>query len=156
MYSWECKGAATYGNLLIEADGTLGRAREQEAAETRLKILEDGRDKPVNLADAMLLEAENRTGEEIIELKDEILYEGNLQNMAQMLMSPDNLDRRVHAQVALEEVNEAANNSRIRIFGLRKKLELLPTGSEVGSITSQEKSGEHIDRHITILMTWSP
>jgi hypothetical protein len=93
MFSWECKDAATCGNLLKEADGALERAREQEAAETRLKILEDGRDKLVNLADAMLLEAEDRTGEEIIELKDEILYKGNLQNMALMSMSPANMGR---------------------------------------------------------------
>jgi hypothetical protein len=50
------------------------RAREQEAAETRLKILEDGRDKLVSLADALHAEIEDKTGEELIKLNEEILY----------------------------------------------------------------------------------
>jgi hypothetical protein len=38
----ECKGTAACRELLKEADDALERAREQEAAETRLKKLEDG------------------------------------------------------------------------------------------------------------------
>jgi hypothetical protein len=38
----------------------LEKAREQEAAETRLKILEDGREKLVNLANNMHKEGENK------------------------------------------------------------------------------------------------
>jgi hypothetical protein len=36
--------------------------------------------------------------------------------------------------VALEEANETANNSSIRIIGLQKKLEVLPTGSGAGAL----------------------
>jgi hypothetical protein len=39
--------------LLRKADGALEKAREQEAAETRLKILENGCDKLVNMVEAM-------------------------------------------------------------------------------------------------------
>jgi hypothetical protein len=101
----------------------LERAREQEAAETRLKILEDGRDKLVSLADALHAEIEDKTGKELIKLNEEILYKkGYIQNMAQTLMTTDNPDMLVRAQVALDKANKAANNSCIRIIGLRKKL----------------------------------
>ncbi len=46
------------------------RAWEQEAADTRLKILEYGRDKLMSLADAMHAEIEDKTGEELIELHE--------------------------------------------------------------------------------------
>jgi hypothetical protein len=49
----------------------LEKAREQEAAEMRLKILEDGRDKLVNLANTMHEESEDKTLEELIELNEE-------------------------------------------------------------------------------------
>jgi hypothetical protein len=48
---------------LKEADEVLVKASKQEAAETRPKILEDGRAKLVILAEAMHTEAEDRTWE---------------------------------------------------------------------------------------------
>ncbi len=70
-----------------------GKGREQEATEIRLKILEDGRDKLMNLADAMHAEAEDKMGEELIQLNGKILYKkDNVQNMAQMLMNSDDLN----------------------------------------------------------------
>jgi hypothetical protein len=46
----------------------------------------------VNLADAMHTEAEDKTGEELIQLNGKILYnKDNVQNMAQMLMNSDYL-----------------------------------------------------------------
>jgi hypothetical protein len=69
--------------LLREANEALEKARVQEATETRLKILKDGRDKLVNLADTMHEEAEDKTHEELIMLNEEIPYnKGNVQKIA--------------------------------------------------------------------------
>jgi hypothetical protein len=62
------------GTPLREADEALEKAREQEATETRLKILEGGRDKLVNLADTMHNEVEDKTHEELIKRHEELLY----------------------------------------------------------------------------------
>jgi hypothetical protein len=49
------------------------------------------------------MEIEDKTGEKLIELNKEILYnKGNVQNMAQMLMVSDDPDILVSVQVALE------------------------------------------------------
>ncbi len=42
-YSWNCKGSAACVELLKEADEALEQAQELEAAEKRLKIVQDGR-----------------------------------------------------------------------------------------------------------------
>jgi hypothetical protein len=116
---------------------------------TRLKILEDGRDKLVSLADALHAEIEEKTGEELIKLNEEILYnKGYIQNMAQTFMTTDNSDMLVRAQVALNEANKATNNSCIRIIGLRKKLEFLLTGSEAGSVTGGQHTPREADSRI--------
>jgi hypothetical protein len=47
---WQLKVRDACGELLTEADKALKRAREQETAEARLRIMEDGRDKLGNLA----------------------------------------------------------------------------------------------------------
>jgi hypothetical protein len=47
--------------MLKEADKALEKAREQEAAKTRLKVMEDGRDTLINLADTVYKEAEDMT-----------------------------------------------------------------------------------------------
>jgi ABC-type branched-subunit amino acid transport system ATPase component len=47
------------------ANETLEKAREQEATETQLKILENGQDKLVKIAKAMQLESEVKTGDEL-------------------------------------------------------------------------------------------
>jgi hypothetical protein len=47
----------------------------------------------MNLADAMHAEAEDKMGEELIQLNGKILYKkDNVQNMAQMLMNSDDLN----------------------------------------------------------------
>jgi hypothetical protein len=43
-FAWLCKGSAACGELLKEEDEALEEARKQEAAEKRLKIMEEGRD----------------------------------------------------------------------------------------------------------------
>ncbi len=42
--NWQCKSSAACGKLLREVDEALEKARKQETAKTRLKIMEDGRD----------------------------------------------------------------------------------------------------------------
>ncbi len=110
-------------------------AKEQEVAERRLKIMEDGRDKLINLADTVQEEAEDRTQEKLIELSNEVLYnKGNVQSMAQMLQGIDNPDILARAQLALDEANKATNNSSAWITGLCKRQESLHTDSEAGII----------------------
>jgi hypothetical protein len=47
--SWLQKAKDAFGELLKEADEALERAREQEATEMTLKIMEGGRDKLVTI-----------------------------------------------------------------------------------------------------------
>jgi hypothetical protein len=94
----------------------LERAREQEAAETRLKIMEDGRVKLINLADVVQDEDEERSRDELIELSNDVLYNrDNALSMAQMLRGMDDPDITARAQAALDEANEVASNSCICI-----------------------------------------
>ncbi len=58
--AWICKASVACGELLREADEVLEKAREQETAETGLKMLEDGREKLVNLVNNMHKEVENK------------------------------------------------------------------------------------------------
>ncbi len=101
----------------------------------RLKIIEDGRDKLVNLANALQEGVEERTREELIDLSNKVLFnKGNVLSIAQMLYGIDDpiLSR---AQTALDEANEAANNSCAQITSLQKILEFLNLDSEAGSTT---------------------
>jgi hypothetical protein len=58
-----------------------------------------------------------------------------LQNMAQMLLTRDDPDILICAQLALDKANEAANNSCVQITDICKRLEFLPTDTEAESIT---------------------
>jgi hypothetical protein len=78
---------------------------------------------------------EERTCEELIELSNKVLYnKGNVLSIAQMLCGIDDpiLSR---DQTALDEANEAANNSCAQITSLQKILEFLNLDSEAGSTT---------------------
>ncbi len=110
---WECKGTAECQEPLKEED----KALEQETAKMRLKILESRWNKLVNIAETMQSEVENKMGEELSELNEEVPYSNCVQIMA------------------LDKANEAANRRCYRIEGLRKKLEFMPIGSEAGSTT---------------------
>jgi NADH dehydrogenase FAD-containing subunit len=84
--AWQHKGRDACGELLKEADEALKRAREQEAAETRLKIMEDGKDELINMADTIQDKAEERFQDELIEMSNEVLHKKeNMLTMAQML-----------------------------------------------------------------------
>jgi hypothetical protein len=65
---WQQKGKVSCGYLLKEADRAPERARKQEAAGTRLKIMVNRRDKLIILADAVQDEAKERSRDELIEL----------------------------------------------------------------------------------------
>jgi hypothetical protein len=69
---WQQKGKDSCGYLLKEADRAPERARKQEAAGTTLRIMVDGRDKLIILADAVQDEAEERSRDELIELGNEV------------------------------------------------------------------------------------
>jgi hypothetical protein len=129
-YVWECRGAAACEELLNEADEILAKA-----AETQMKIVENGQDKLVNLEEALQSEAEDISGEELIELK----------TMAQMLMSSDGLDILRRARVVFDEANEAENRSFYQIDGLRRRL-IFITGSEAGSIMRERPHGQKTDK----------
>jgi hypothetical protein len=75
MFARMCKGSAACSEVLKEVDEALEKVREQEAAETRLKIMEGVRDKLSNLADTVHEEAEDKTHEELIELSEEIFLQ---------------------------------------------------------------------------------
>lgn len=80
--TWQCMGKATCGELFKEADKALERAKKQEAAATRLKIMEDCRDRLINLAKTVQEEVDNRNQEELIKLGNNILNKGKMQSMA--------------------------------------------------------------------------
>ncbi len=60
-------------------------------------------------------------------------------------MTTNDPDILVHAQVALEEDNKAANNSCIRITGRHKKLEFLLMGLEARSIMGGQPPAKEKD-----------
>ncbi len=104
--------------------------------ETYLKILKSGRDKLVNIAEAVPAEMEDRSEDELVEVNEEILYnKGCLQNMAQMLLDSRESEVTRLAYAVLEETKKATNQSSNKIRGLRKKLDSMPTGSKAGNIT---------------------
>ncbi len=129
-YALECNGAAACEELLREADRALEKAKEQEAARARLKIwvgktCEHGK-RPCS-------QRLRTRREELREQNEEVFYHKNcVQNMAPMLMSSDDPDILGKAHGALDK---ATNRSCYGIKGLQKKLEFMPSGSEVGSIT---------------------
>ncbi len=81
-FTWQCMGKATCGELFKEADKALERAKKQEAAATRLKIMEDCRDRLINLAKTVQEEVDDRNQEELIKLGNNILNKGKMQSMA--------------------------------------------------------------------------
>jgi hypothetical protein len=58
---WEERRAAACKESRKLANQTLERAKEQEAAEKHQKILESGRDKLINIAEAVYTETEERS-----------------------------------------------------------------------------------------------
>jgi hypothetical protein len=71
-------------------DQALDIVREQETAKTRLKILENGGDKLVNIVEAIHTEKEDKLKGEFAELNEETLYNKLcVQKMAQILLSFD-------------------------------------------------------------------
>jgi hypothetical protein len=87
------QGFGSMGRIAQGGRRGIGKGQSARGCRTRLKILKDGRDKLVNLADTMHEEAEDKTHEELIKLNEEILYnKGNIQNMAQMLLISDDPD----------------------------------------------------------------
>jgi hypothetical protein len=59
--TWEKKGRSVCGSLVGADDVTLRRAKDKEAAETRLWIMEARRDKLTDLAETVQDEAEERS-----------------------------------------------------------------------------------------------
>jgi ABC-type branched-subunit amino acid transport system ATPase component len=62
---WEERGAAACKESTKLANQILERAKEQEAAERHLKILESGRDKLINIAEAVYTETEERSEDKL-------------------------------------------------------------------------------------------
>jgi hypothetical protein len=95
--TWERNGRDVCGNLVKEADAVLKRAKEREAAETRLCIMETGSDKLIVLADAVQDEAEERSWGELVDLGNEVLCnKENVLSMVQMLKETTNPDSCEH------------------------------------------------------------
>ncbi len=93
------------------ADQALERATEQEATETRLKY-SSGSDKLVNIAQAIHAETEDMTELGLTKMDEEALSnKGCVRNTAQMLMCSSYPGVTVRVYSALEEANEAANQS---------------------------------------------
>jgi hypothetical protein len=58
---WESKETAACKNSLKLADQALDKAKEQKTAETCLKMLENGRDKLINIAKDTMRQRTNQT-----------------------------------------------------------------------------------------------
>jgi hypothetical protein len=63
-------------NSLKLAEQALERVRKQETAENGLKILEDGRDKLVNMAEAIHTETEDKLEDKFVELNEILSNKG--------------------------------------------------------------------------------
>ncbi len=57
------------GTLIGEADTALRKAKDKEAAKTRLQIMESGRDKLIDLAKSVQHETEERSRENLMTWK---------------------------------------------------------------------------------------
>lgn len=85
---WENNRIAACEDVSELADEVLDRASEQETVETCLKILDNGQDKLVNIAEAVHTGTDEKSEDVLIELNDEIIYnKRGVQSMAQMLLS---------------------------------------------------------------------
>ncbi len=108
------------------ADQALDRAKEQEAAEKHLKILESGRNNLVNIAEIEHKEAEKRSEVELIEMSKYMLYnKGCVQKMAQIFLDSGDPEVAHRAFKALKEATD---------LRLQKRPDYMPTGSKADSI----------------------
>ncbi len=83
-FTWICKVWLYVGNR-SEKQTRPRKRSESRRPQRRGSILEDGRDKLVNLTNAMYKKVEDKTHQELIELNAEILYnKDNIQNKAEM------------------------------------------------------------------------
>jgi hypothetical protein len=116
--AWQQKGQDACEDLLKEAEKALKKAKEREATETMLKIMEARRDKLVVLADAVQDEAEERSRDELIDLGKEFLHNiENMLSMAKMLRGIKDPDITVRAQKALDGTTEATSKCCICLAG---------------------------------------
>ncbi len=109
---WQQKGKDACGDLLKEEEKALKRAKEREAAETRLRIMEARRDKLIVLADVVQDKAEERSRDKLIYLGNKVLYKKeNMLSITQMLQGTNDPVIAFRAQKALDEATEAVGNS---------------------------------------------
>ncbi len=75
-------------------------------------IVKNGQDKLLNIAEAIHIETEEKSEDELAELNKEIFCnKGCVQNMAQLLLNFDDPDVTWQTNAALEKTNQAENQS---------------------------------------------
>jgi hypothetical protein len=110
--AWEKKGWSVCGTLIGEADVALRKAKDKEAAETRLRIMEAGRDKLIDLAESVQDETKERSRGELVDLENKVAYnKDNVTSMAHMLKRMTDPEIVSRAEKAFKEEIEAAGNS---------------------------------------------
>jgi hypothetical protein len=71
---WEDRGTAACEELMKQADQTPEKAKHPETEEARLKIIENGKDKLVDLTEVVQTEAEDNSRKKFSELNSEELF----------------------------------------------------------------------------------
>jgi hypothetical protein len=94
------KGSATCENYLKLTDQALVKTKEQEAAETHQKYSSVDR-KLVNTGGAVCTKTEDKSEDKLVEINEEILYRGCIQNMAQILLGFKDPEVTGHAYYAV-------------------------------------------------------
>jgi hypothetical protein len=127
--AWRKKGWSMCGTLIREADAALRKAKDKEAAETRLRIMEAGWDKLIDLAESVQDETEERSRGELVDLENKVAYnKDNVISMAHMLKRTIDLEILSRAEKAFKEAIEAAGNSCKRLDNPLDEAELPKRG----------------------------
>jgi transcriptional regulator len=125
--AWEKKGRR-------EADAALRKAKDKEAAKTRLRIMEAGRDKLIDLAESVQDETVERSRGELVDLENKVAYnKDNVTSMAHMLKRTTDRETVSRAEKAFKEAIEAAGNSCKHLDNLWTRLNFQNVDSEAES-----------------------
>jgi hypothetical protein len=139
--TWEKKGSSVCRALIGEAEAALRKAKDREATETRLQIMQAGRDKFIYLAESVQDEAEERSREELVDLENEVVYnKDNATSMAQLLKGTTDPEIAGRAEKGFKVAVEAAGNSCKCLDSLRMRLDFQSVDSKAESYQGRKQA----------------